>query len=65
MKSEVKMMESKHDLTIAQIKKILGVGNSKAYNVTYHGEYYHNGRRMVRREEFEYRREQGLDICVR
>lgn len=52
------------DLTIADIKRITGVGNNKAYSVTYHGEYLHNGRRMVRREEFEYRRKMGLDICV-
>ena len=52
------------DLSIAQIQKILGVGNSSAYSVKYHGEYQLNGRRLVRREEFMYRRRQGLDVCI-
>ncbi len=53
------------DFSIAQIKKILGVGNSSAYSATYFGEYRHNGRRLVRREEFLYRRNQGLDVCCK
>jgi len=52
------------DLSISDIKKILGVGNSAAYSSRYYGEYIHNGRRMVRREEFMYRRSMGLDVCI-
>lgn len=52
------------DLTIAQVQRILGCGRSAAYDNRYHGEYRHNGRRMVRREEFMYRRAQGLDVCI-
>lgn len=54
----------KGDLTIAQVQHILGCGRSAAYDNRYHGEYRHNGRRMVRREEFMYRRAQGLDVCI-
>ena len=53
------------DFTIADIQKILGIGASAAYKATYHGEYRHNGRRLVRREVFLYRRKQGLDVCIR
>lgn len=59
-----KYYSDKSDYTIADIKKIIGCGNGKAYSTRYHGEYYHNGRRMVRREVFDYRRKQGLDVCV-
>ncbi len=52
------------DYTIADIQKIIGCGQSKAYNATYHGEYYHDKRRMVRKEIFDYRRKQGLDVCI-
>lgn len=52
------------DLTIAQVQRILGCGRSAAYDNRYHGEYRHNGRRMVQREEFMYRRSQGLDVCI-
>jgi len=53
------------DLSIAQIRNILGIGDGAAYGSQYHGEYRHNGRRLVRREEFLYRRQQGLDVCIR
>ena len=53
------------DLTIADIRKILGCGKSAAYENTYYGEYRHNCRRMVRREIFMHRREMGLDVCIK
>lgn len=53
------------DLTLADIKRIVGAGNSKVYSSSYYGEYKHNGRRMVRRDVFMHRREMGLDVCVR
>lgn len=53
------------DLSIADIQKILGCGNSAAYSNTYYGEYRHNGRRLVRREEFMYRRKMGMDVCIK
>lgn len=53
------------DFSIAQIRNILGIGDGAAYGSQYHGEYRHNGRRLVRREEFLYRRKQGLDVCIR
>lgn len=56
-------LSSGTDLSIADIQKILGCGNSAAYSNTYYGEYRHNGRRLVRREEFMYRRKMGLDVC--
>ena len=53
------------DLTIADIQRIMGVGNSSAYDVKrYHGEYQLSGRRLIRREVFDYRRKQGLDVAV-
>lgn len=53
------------DFSIADVQKILGCGNGSAYNNTFHGEYRLNGRRMIRREKFLYRREMGLDVCVK
>ncbi len=52
------------DFSVAQIQRILGVGQSTAYEAKYHGEYHHNGRRLVRREEFLYRRRRGMDVCI-
>ncbi len=63
LRSDHTVVSMEGDFSISDIRKILGVGNSAAYTNTYHGEYRHNGRRMVRREEFLYRCRMGLDVC--
>ena len=63
LENKPSLLEKKGDLSISNIKNILGIGNSAAYSATYYGEYKHNNRRLVRREEFEYRRSMGLDVC--
>lgn len=57
-------MKKEGDFSIADIKRILGVGNSTAYNNKYVGEYTVNGVRRVRREVFLSRRARGLDVTV-
>ncbi|MBN1603101.1 MAG: hypothetical protein JW915_15940 [Chitinispirillaceae bacterium] len=53
------------DYTIADVARIIGCGKNKAYACKYHGEYSAGATRMIRRDVFEYRRAQGLDVCKR
>ena len=56
-----------HDLTIADIIRITGISRNSAYGLRYWGEYkIGSGQkaRRIRREEFVYRRNNGLDIAV-
>ena len=52
------------DYSIREIKDMTGVGNSKAYTNTFYGEYLLAGKRLVRKDEFDYRRKMGLDVCI-
>lgn len=56
-----------HDLTIADVIRITGISRNRAYTLRFWGEYrVGNGQksRRIRREEFLYRRNNGLDITV-
>jgi hypothetical protein len=57
-------MKVKADYSIRDIQKITGIGNNKAYTSTFHGEYYVGKKRLIRRDEFDYRRKMGLDVCI-
>jgi len=60
----VKENDSKQgDYTIAEIARITGCGKNKAYENTYYGEYRNGITRLIRKEIFDYRRAQGLNIC--
>jgi CO/xanthine dehydrogenase FAD-binding subunit len=55
------------DLTISDVIRITGIAKNRAYVLRYHGEYrIGNGQkcRRIRREEFIYRRQNGLNIVV-
>lgn len=56
-----------HDLTIADVMRITGISANIAYKLRYYGEYKigsgQKGRR-IRREEFVYRRNNGMDIVI-
>jgi hypothetical protein len=55
------------DLTISDVIRITGIAKNRAYAFRYHGEYkIGNGQknRRIRREEFMYRRQNGLNIVV-
>jgi nitrogen regulatory protein PII len=51
------------DYTIADVARIIGCGKNKAYNCKHHGEYSTGATRMIRRDVFDYRRAQGLNVC--
>lgn len=56
-----------HDLTIADVQRITGISRNRAYSLHFWGEYRigpGQKSRRVRREEFVYRRNNGLDIAV-
>lgn len=55
------------DLTIADVIKVTGISRNRAYGLRFHGEYrIGSGQksRRIRREEFVYRRQNGLNIVV-
>jgi CO/xanthine dehydrogenase FAD-binding subunit len=55
------------DITVADIIKITGISKNRAYRLKYWGEYrIGSGQksRRIRREEFVYRRQNGLDITI-
>ena len=57
-----------HDLSIADLIRITGLSRNRAYRLRYWGEYRvgtgQKATRRIRREEFLYRRNNGLNIAV-
>jgi hypothetical protein len=67
MNAMIENVIPQHDLTIPDVIRITGIAKNRAYALRYHGEYkIGNGQkcRRIRREEFVYRRQNGLNITV-
>jgi hypothetical protein len=60
---EKRLVATGPDFTVIELAALLGVSRDTIDDHIYHGEYYHDSKRMFRREEILYRRSTGQDIC--